>query len=150
MAKKPTPKKDAAKKAMDKRRTATKTKKDTAPKTPKTPKAEKPLNECSCGCGAMVKGRFAQGHDAKLKGQLLKVVYDPTASKMDRAKARTRLDKEGWNHFINESRLEEEEGRHLRAQDKASKDVTSKGRKISKSKDFDDSPDGDSDIPTID
>jgi hypothetical protein len=28
---------------------------------------------CLCGCGAEVSGRFAQGHDAKLKSVLLKV-----------------------------------------------------------------------------
>lgn len=44
-----------------------------AAKTPKEPKAAKPLNPCLDGCGAMVKGNFAMGHDAKLKSIILKV-----------------------------------------------------------------------------
>ena len=34
--------------------------------------AVKQLNECACGCGAMVKGEFKQGHDQRLKGQLMR------------------------------------------------------------------------------
>lgn len=43
------------------------------PKTPKAPK-EKVLNACLCGCGEMVVGTFKQGHDARVKGWLLKYV----------------------------------------------------------------------------
>jgi hypothetical protein len=41
-------------------------------KTERTPREPKKLNECRCGCGAMVKGVFAQGHDARLYGQVLR------------------------------------------------------------------------------
>lgn len=46
---------------------------ETAPAVAKVPKAPKPLNDCLDGCGAKVKGRFAMGHDAKLKSLILKV-----------------------------------------------------------------------------
>lgn len=36
------------------------------------PKAEKKLNECRCGCGRQVKGAFAQGHDARTYGMVLR------------------------------------------------------------------------------
>lgn len=38
----------------------------------KEPREKKPkeLHKCLCGCSAMVPRRFAQGHDAKLKGML--------------------------------------------------------------------------------
>lgn len=37
------------------------------------PKAVKEKRACRCGCGEQVNGYFAQGHDAKFKGWLLKV-----------------------------------------------------------------------------
>lgn len=41
----------------------------------RSPKASKQPRECECGCGAMTKGgRFAIGHDAKLKSRLKKAV----------------------------------------------------------------------------
>lgn len=37
-------------------------------------------NKCLCGCGKLVKNSFAQGHDARLKGMLLRgEVKNPTA-----------------------------------------------------------------------
>ncbi len=36
-------------------------------------KKEKTLSPCKCGCGEQVTGHFAQGHDARFKGWLLKV-----------------------------------------------------------------------------
>jgi hypothetical protein len=33
-------------------------------------RARPALNPCICGCGEMTKGRFAPGHDAKLKERL--------------------------------------------------------------------------------
>lgn len=31
------------------------------------------LNDCLCGCGVKVKGRFAQGHDARLHSVCLRI-----------------------------------------------------------------------------
>jgi hypothetical protein len=44
------------------------------PKEPKAPKAPKEDNftPCVCGCGIAVKGNFKMGHDARVKGWLLK------------------------------------------------------------------------------
>lgn len=55
--------------------TATATKKVKAPKAPKAPRVAKvkTMNPCHCGCGAMVAGLFAMGHDAKLKSRLLTI-----------------------------------------------------------------------------
>lgn len=44
-------------------------------------------NKCLCGCGKAVKYSFAQGHDAKLKGMLLRgEVKSPTADQKAFAK----------------------------------------------------------------
>lgn len=56
--------------AVDRHKTEAKTEK--AAREPK-PKAEKKLRPCLDGCGAMVPGNFAMGHDAKLKSLLIKV-----------------------------------------------------------------------------
>lgn len=42
-------------------------------KAPPKPKAEKKQRPCLDGCGQMVSGNFAMGHDAKLKSLLLKI-----------------------------------------------------------------------------
>lgn len=44
-----------------------------AERAPAKPKAEKKLRPCLDGCGQMVGGNFAMGHDAKLKSLLIKV-----------------------------------------------------------------------------
>lgn len=41
------------------------------PKAKKRAKLTKTMHPCECGCGALVRARFVQGHDAKLKSQLL-------------------------------------------------------------------------------
>jgi hypothetical protein len=53
-------------------------------------------NECLCGCGAAVRNRFAQGHDARFKGQLL------SAAKAGDASAVERMITEGWTRFLPE------------------------------------------------
>jgi hypothetical protein len=46
------------------------------------------LNPCLCGCGTKVKNNFAQGHDARLKGMLLRgEVKNPSAEQRGFAKA---------------------------------------------------------------
>lgn len=40
------------------------------PREPRAKGESKPATPCICGCGAMVKGRFQQGHDAKLHGMV--------------------------------------------------------------------------------
>ena len=44
----------------------------TTAKTAKTTKDAVELKRCACGCNAVVKNQFAQGHDAKLKSRLLR------------------------------------------------------------------------------
>lgn len=94
--------------------------KATKPKAPKREKKEVVLKPCGCGfdspsgendfdpCGKEVKGRFAQGHDARLKGRLLGVIYNPESSKADVAAARKRMEAEGWTKFIKEDKVEAE------------------------------------------
>lgn len=53
---------------------------------------------CECGCGAPVRRRFLPGHDAKLKGRLLK---DTTAKHWwVREKAVAELVERQWGHYI--------------------------------------------------
>lgn len=50
-------------------------------KATKAIKAAIQLNACLCGCGAKVKRTFAQGHDARLRGMLLRgEVAKPSAA----------------------------------------------------------------------
>jgi len=51
-----------------------KDKKEPKPKEPKEKKIKEPktMNSCLCGCGELVVGTFKQGHDARVKGWLLK------------------------------------------------------------------------------
>ena len=45
-------------------------------------------NKCLCGCGKLVKNSFAQGHDARLKGMLLRgEVKNPSAEQKAFAKS---------------------------------------------------------------
>jgi hypothetical protein len=71
-------------------------------KAPVEPKAKKvpELHPCGDGCGAMVKGRFLPGHDAKLKGRLLQVVYKSGEQK-DVDEALAELEANGWTRIIN-------------------------------------------------
>lgn len=43
------------------------------PKMPKAARKPKPLHACACGCGGTTAGRFAPGHDSRLKGWALRV-----------------------------------------------------------------------------
>lgn len=44
-------------------------------------------NLCTCGCGAKVRFNFAQGHDARLKGMLLRgEIKNPTSEQRAFAK----------------------------------------------------------------
>lgn len=58
--------------AMERHTTEVKTAKAKGTSTAK-PKSDKTLRPCLEGCGAMVAGNFAMGHDAKLKSLLIKV-----------------------------------------------------------------------------
>ena len=53
---------------------------------------------CGCGCGLPVARRFRPGHDARLKGRLLRMVR--TGTEEERLTARTMLRHLGWEHFI--------------------------------------------------
>lgn len=45
-------------------------------------------NKCLCGCGKLVKNSFAQGHDARLKGLLLRgEIKNPSAEQKAFAKS---------------------------------------------------------------
>lgn len=54
------------------------------------------INRCECGCGAEVKNRFKQGHDAKLKSQLLRTIRDESVHHNTRAAANRKLARLGW------------------------------------------------------
>lgn len=55
-------------------------------------------NSCQCGCGAEVKNRFAQGHDAKLKSQLLAATR--TRQWWTREAAVLEMVERNWGHFV--------------------------------------------------
>jgi hypothetical protein len=67
------------------------TKSKKAPKSKKTAKAKsapKRENDCLCGCGEKVQWNFKQGHDASLRGKLLRgEIKNPTAEQKGFAKA---------------------------------------------------------------
>lgn len=45
-------------------------------------------NKCLCGCGKLVKNTFAQGHDARLRGMLLRgEIKNPSAEQKAFAKS---------------------------------------------------------------
>lgn len=81
-------------------------------KAPAKAKPEVKLTPCGCGCGTMVPRRFAMGHDARLKGQLTRVIYwtkataelpkRPTEAQIK--KATERMEAEGWGHKIDAKR----------------------------------------------
>ena len=67
---------------------ATKTKAVAKKASKKTAIVATKLNPCLCGCGTRVKNTFAQGHDARLKGMLLRgEVKSPTSEQREFAKA---------------------------------------------------------------
>ena len=57
------------------------------------------MNSCLCGCGAQVANRFKQGHDAKLKSQLIH-----SALQGDEPEAEQRLEELGWTKFLDKAR----------------------------------------------
>lgn len=77
---------------------------DEAPAAPAKPakvaKAAQAPSKCECGCGKMAARRFLPGHDAKLKGQLIR-----TAVEGGKAgdKAREELASRGWSKFLEAS-----------------------------------------------
>lgn len=69
--------------------------------TSSRPARSKQPQPCLCECGGTTKGgRFLPGHDARLKGRLLKDVRDENASKADRAAAVSKMDEFGWGDFL--------------------------------------------------
>jgi len=83
--------------------------------TKATKKAEPKFKPCGCGCGTMVKSRFAMGHDARLKGALTRVIYWNKATKehprkptdAQVAKAVERMAAEGWAHKVDQKRADQ-------------------------------------------
>lgn len=53
---------------------------------------------CECGCGAEVSRRFKPGHDAKLKGRLLRATKSDRA--WEREAAVVELVERNWGHFV--------------------------------------------------
>ena len=54
---------------------------------------------CQCGCGEQtLGGKFRPGHDARLKGRLLREARG--RDKRTAAKARAELKRRGWSHFL--------------------------------------------------
>lgn len=67
--------------------------------TKATPKRKTP-QQCLCGCGSLTGGgRFRPGHDAKLKGALIKQIRDDNAKASERTMARAKLEELGWGKF---------------------------------------------------
>jgi hypothetical protein len=67
--------------ALAKHKEAQAVEKAARPSTPRAPKGEKKLRPCLEGCGQMVPGNFAMGHDAKLKSLIIRIERgenDPT------------------------------------------------------------------------
>jgi Protein of unknown function (DUF429) len=58
-------------------------------------KASPVAHLCECGCGAAVSRRFLPGHDAILRGRLIKAAREGAA-------ARRELDRLGWSHLMRE------------------------------------------------
>lgn len=59
--------------------------------------------KCGCGCGATVNRRFKPGHDAKLKGRLLRGTR--SAHWATREKAVAEMVEWGWGHFVDAETL---------------------------------------------
>lgn len=60
---------------------------------------KKAPSPCECGCGTEVKGRFAPGHDAKLKSALIKIAIE-SADLTEVEKAEKDLQSRGWMKFL--------------------------------------------------
>ena len=56
------------------------------------------VKTCKCGCGANVRRNFLPGHDAKLKGRLLKATK--SADWWVREPAVIAMVEQGWGHFV--------------------------------------------------
>src|ERR1044072_6363206 len=59
---------------------------------------------CLCGCGEKVTREFKPGHDARYKGQLIKLVLDPNSNADDSADALAVIESRGWVKFLDKSR----------------------------------------------
>lgn len=57
--------------------------------------------KCECGCGEPVARRFKQGHDGRLKGQLLRDFRSGDAKA--RRAAMTKARRLGWERFMTEA-----------------------------------------------
>lgn len=79
----------------------------------KTVKEATDLPRCECGCGVIVKSKFAQGHDSKLKSSLLR------AFNGGEAEAGDELVKRGW-YTANELQQRRDKAR-VKAAKKAAK-----------------------------
>lgn len=55
---------------------------------------------CGCGCAQPAKRSFLPGHDAKLKGQLVRLAASPSVKRSLRADAVERLLVRGWGRFV--------------------------------------------------
>jgi hypothetical protein len=62
-----------------------------------------PQNPCKCGCGTLVRNQFAQGHDGRLKGQLL--TASRSADWWTREAAVVAMVEQGWGHFVDSETL---------------------------------------------
>lgn len=64
-------------------------------------KPKKDPQPCLCGCGETTGGgRFRPGHDAKLKGQLLRQMRDGSKTADYRLRAIASLEEMGWGRFV--------------------------------------------------
>lgn len=68
---------------------------------------------CTCGCGGLTGGQFVPGHDARLRGQLLRIWrtgYDPSAldrwANISRQEALEELTRRGWDPATHGSRTQ--------------------------------------------
>ena len=85
------------------------------------------VRECQCGCGSPTKGRFAMGHDAKLKSRLITEALEHEVSNKGRrsSPAHKQLAKLGWAAHLDKSR----ESRKAKAEAKAQRERDRKSPK---------------------
>ena len=70
--------------------------------TAKPKRTAKEPTLCECGCGEMAVRKFRQGHDAILKGRLLR------EARAGNAEALAELEQRGWSKFLVTKRMQRE------------------------------------------
>lgn len=75
----------------------------------KKAQGNKTFYACQCGCGQSTQGRFAPGHDAKLKSRLIGMYRSGKADMVKEAEAQA--EKLGWTKFLTDAPASSKEKR---------------------------------------